>query len=189
MLSIEQINKLQEENERLKKENEILLGQLVINDGEDVTVQISKSQFDEYNQFKDMAKKGLEEFKDVGGCWGCGLQLQLNQDMEDIKQLKAENERLKRINDELHSIIRRKKEQLKTVNYMLFEDKDMTKSEWKLKYKLAKKDRRYQSYQYMAKQYKTCLQEIKGIAENQDILRGRQALATKILDIINKAEV
>ena len=89
------IKQLQEENERLKKENEILLGQLVINDGEDVTVQISKSQFDEYNQFKDMAKKGLDEFKDVGGCWGCGLQLQLNQDMEDIKQLKADNERLK----------------------------------------------------------------------------------------------
>jgi cell division septum initiation protein DivIVA len=42
-----------------------------------------------------MAKKGLDEFKDVGGCWGCGLQLQLNQDLEDIKQLKAENERLK----------------------------------------------------------------------------------------------
>ena len=49
----------------------------------------------ELQKFQDMAKKGLEEFKDVGGCWGCGLQLQLNQDIEDIKQLKAENERLK----------------------------------------------------------------------------------------------
>lgn len=49
----------------------------------------------ELQNFKDMAKKGLDEFKDVGGCWGCGLQLQLNQDMEDIKQLKAENDRLK----------------------------------------------------------------------------------------------
>lgn len=48
----------------------------------------------ELKKYKDMAAKGLEEFKDVGGCWGCGLQLQLNQDLEDIKHLKAENERL-----------------------------------------------------------------------------------------------
>lgn len=84
---------------------------------------------------------------------------------EQIYNLKAENDRLKRINDELRSIIRRKKEQLKTVNYMLFEEKDMTKNEWKLRYKFAQKDRRYQSYRYMAKKYKTCLQEIKAIAE------------------------
>lgn len=44
-------------------------------------------------KFQDMAKKGLDEFKDEGGCWGCGLQLQLNQDIEDIKQLKAEKEK------------------------------------------------------------------------------------------------
>ena len=49
----------------------------------------------ELKKYEDMAKKGLEEFKDVGGCWGCGLQLQLNQNMENIKKLKAENERLK----------------------------------------------------------------------------------------------
>lgn len=49
----------------------------------------------ELKKYKDMAAKGLEEFKDVGGCWGCGLQLQLNQDLEDIKHLKAENEKLK----------------------------------------------------------------------------------------------
>lgn len=53
----------------------------------------------ELKKYKDMAAKGLEEFKDVGGCWGCGLQLQLNQDLEDIKHLKAENERLKRENE------------------------------------------------------------------------------------------
>lgn len=50
----------------------------------------------ELKKYEDMAKKGLEEFKDVGGCWGCGLQLQLNQDIEDIKKLKAENEELKK---------------------------------------------------------------------------------------------
>lgn len=62
---------MQAENERLKKENEILLGQLVINDGEDITVQISKSQFDEYNKYRqtlqeikaiaeELLEKGLE---------------------------------------------------------------------------------------------------------------------------------
>lgn len=49
----------------------------------------------ELKNFQDMARKGLDEFKDVGGCWGCGLQLQLNQDIQDIKQLKAENDELK----------------------------------------------------------------------------------------------
>ena len=39
-------------------------------------------------KYENMRTKGLEEFKDVGGCWGCGLQLQLNQDIEDIKKLK-----------------------------------------------------------------------------------------------------
>ena len=52
----------------------------------------------ELKKYKDMAAKGLEEFKDVGGCWGCGLQLQLKQNLEDIKHLKAENDRLKREN-------------------------------------------------------------------------------------------
>ena len=45
-----QLKRLQAENEELKHKNEILLGQLVINDGEDVTVQMSQSQFDEYNE-------------------------------------------------------------------------------------------------------------------------------------------
>lgn len=57
----------------------------------------------ELQKYKDMEAKGLEEFKDVGGCWGCGLQLQLNQDLEDIKQLKAENERLKEEIQEIES--------------------------------------------------------------------------------------
>lgn len=114
---------------------------------------------------------------------------------EQVKELKAENERLKRINDELHSIIRRKKEQLKTVNYMLFEEKDMTKNEWKLRYKFAQKDRRYQSYRYMAKKYKTCLQEIKEYAEcigNEEMISGYAIRAKsalwRIAQKITKAE-
>lgn len=47
----------------------------------------------ELQKYKDMEAKGLEEFKDVGGCWGCGLQSQLNQDMEDIKRLKVQKDK------------------------------------------------------------------------------------------------
>lgn len=53
--------KLKAENERLKKENEILLCQLVINDDEDVTVQISESQFDKYNKYRQT----LQEIKAI----------------------------------------------------------------------------------------------------------------------------
>ena len=56
---------LKAENERLKRENEILLGQLVINDGEDVTVQISKSQFDEYNKFRTCLQE-IKKLAEVG---------------------------------------------------------------------------------------------------------------------------
>ena len=52
-----------------------------------------------------METKGLEEFKDIGGCWGCGLQLQLNQDIKDIKNLKQENEKLKEENKELKELL------------------------------------------------------------------------------------
>lgn len=55
------IAELKAENDRLKTENKILLGQLVINDGEDVTVQISKSQFDKYNKFRTC----LQEIKAI----------------------------------------------------------------------------------------------------------------------------
>ena len=59
---LEQENtELKAENERLKKENEILLGQLVINDSEDVTVQISESQFDKYNKYRQT----LQEIKAI----------------------------------------------------------------------------------------------------------------------------
>lgn len=62
----EENKRLQAENKELKHKNEILLGQLVINDGEDVTVQISQSQFDEYNELKvenEELKKEINLYK------------------------------------------------------------------------------------------------------------------------------
>lgn len=60
---------------------------------------------EELNHYKEMEAKGLEEFKDVGGCWGCGLQLQLNQDIEDLKKCDLENVKLKQALKEIKSII------------------------------------------------------------------------------------
>lgn len=46
----------------------------------------------ELQKYKDMEAKGLAEFKDIGGCWGCGLQLQIAQNCKDIKKLSEKNE-------------------------------------------------------------------------------------------------
>ena len=37
--------------------------------------QENKELKEKLEEYEEMAKKGLEEFKDVGGCWGCGIQL------------------------------------------------------------------------------------------------------------------
>ena len=52
-------------NNELKKQNTILLAQLVINDGEDVTVQISQSQVDEYNELKQENKELKETIQEL----------------------------------------------------------------------------------------------------------------------------
>ena len=49
----------------------------------------NKQLKEELNRYKEMEVKGLEEFKDVGGCWGCGLQLQLEQDIKDLRKLNS----------------------------------------------------------------------------------------------------
>lgn len=85
----------------------------------------------ELKKYEDMAKKGLEEFKDVGGCWGCGLQLQLNQDIEDIKKLKAENERLKEENKQL------KKLKFKSDGIELLQDANLNLHNANVKYRQA----------------------------------------------------
>ena len=51
----------------------------------------------ELKKFQDMAEKGLEEFKDVGGCWGCGIQLACDEYFAECKKLRAENEKLREV--------------------------------------------------------------------------------------------
>ena len=45
---------------------------------------------EELQKYKDMEAKGLEEYKDVGGCWGCNIQESLNQVYKDYKALKED---------------------------------------------------------------------------------------------------
>jgi regulator of replication initiation timing len=96
---INRIAELAKENAELKAENTALKKDIKACNTCEHSTKIYGNEIvelkAELQNFKDMAKKGLDEFKDVGGCWGCGLQLQLNKDMEDIKRLKAESERLK----------------------------------------------------------------------------------------------
>lgn len=46
---------------------------------------------------RDMEQKGLEEFKDVGGCWGCGIQESLNQAWVDCKTYRQALQEIKNI--------------------------------------------------------------------------------------------
>ena len=70
------LQELEQENETLERTNNELRKRF----SEDTTKLSAELQ-----QYKDMAKKGLEEFKDVGGCWGCGIQESLNQAWADCK--------------------------------------------------------------------------------------------------------
>lgn len=85
---------LEQENKELKKQNEILLGQLVINDGEDVTVQISQSQFDEYNDLKQEnkeLKEKVEVLDKMTGIFSARLCDKYRSALEEIRILATKN--------------------------------------------------------------------------------------------------
>lgn len=42
---------------------------------------------DLYKEFKDMAKEGLDNYKDVGGCWGCGISFSFDELLKSYKKL------------------------------------------------------------------------------------------------------
>ena len=80
---IMRIAELSEANEQLQAENKTLehtSNELRKRYSEDTTKLSAELQ-----RYKDMEQKGLEEFKDVGGCWGCGIQESLNQVWADCK--------------------------------------------------------------------------------------------------------
>lgn len=106
----------EQECERLKKQNEILLGQLVINDGEDVTVQISQSQFEEYNQLK-AENEELKNFHiNLVGVKEC--------EIKELLQLKAEHKEVQKALDKL--LIDNGRLKLENNNFKkMFEDEEV----------------------------------------------------------------
>ena len=82
----------EQECNRLEKQNEILLGQLVINDGENATIQISQSQFEEYNQLKTENKRLDNELYmtvEEGRAW-YDLMERYEQVLKEIKEIAAD---------------------------------------------------------------------------------------------------
>lgn len=100
----DRIDALKELIEDLKKERDFLLNQLVVLDGEDVTVQITQEQFEEYQQLKAENEKLKEEIKKL---------IEINhklaeehktigQDLyAEIKNYRKENEKLKKELDKI----------------------------------------------------------------------------------------
>lgn len=60
---------------------------------------------EELNRYKEMEAKGLQEFKDIGGCWGCGIQLLLNQERVNFKKCDLENKKLKEKLEKIKGIV------------------------------------------------------------------------------------
>lgn len=87
------LKRLEQERDELKKQNAILLGQLAINDGEDVTVQISQSQFDEYNSLK-------QENKELKTCIEMIENTEGQAHIEGVR-LAKENKELKELNKKI----------------------------------------------------------------------------------------
>lgn len=137
-------------------------------------------------------------------------QLQAYKDVnEDFKkaweELKVENEKLtswlessERQKKEVCNVIHKKKEQIQTLKYMLFDEKEIPKDKFTMYYRIAQNERRTKSHRDLCtnivKKYKQTLQEIKAIAENgtktEDYLLGQRYtdLIDRILDLITKAE-
>ena len=52
---------------------------------------------EELQRYKDMEAKGLEEFKDVGGCWGCGIQSASDQYFNEAKKYRKALEEIREV--------------------------------------------------------------------------------------------
>ena len=144
MISIDEINKLKEENAKLN----------AIIDGYQPKIQALKVEIAELQAYKDVN----EDFKTA---W---------------EEIKAENERLsswlassEKQRMEVCNVIHKKKEQIQTLKYMLFDEKEIPKDKFTMYYRIAQNERRTKSHRDLCtnivKKYKQTLQEIKEIAE------------------------
>ena len=119
---------------------------------------------------------------------------------QEVKQLKAENEKLtswlessEKQKKELCNVIHKKKEQIQTMKYMLFDEKEIPKDKFVMYYRVAQNERRTKSHRDLCtnvvKKYRQTLQEIKEIAKTGMHCEGMGCdFMPKILDLITKAE-
>lgn len=130
-------------------------------------------------------------------------------DIEEFTKLKVENTELKAENEKLTSwlassekekkklcnVIHKKKEQIQTMKYMLFDEKEIPKDKFTMYYRIAQNERRTKSHRDLCtnvvKKYRQTLQEIKKICKNSHTSASEDYYRTadKILDLINKSEV
>jgi CRISPR/Cas system CMR-associated protein Cmr5 small subunit len=167
ILSVDEINKLQMENEA-------------------------------YKQSEQEASEIIAELKHTLDCKN-----------GTIETLKAENERLKEENERLSSwlassekqrkevcnVIHKKKEQIQTLKYMLFDEKEIPKDKFTMYYRIAQNERRTKSHRDLCinivKKHKQTLQEIKAIAEDayeNESEYQATGVYSEILQKITKAE-
>lgn len=119
---------------------------------------------------------------------------------QENAELKAENEKLtswlassEKQKTELCNVIHKKKEQIQTMKYMLFDEKEIPKDKFTMYYRIAQNERRTKSHRDLCtnivKKYRQTLQEIKDIAENcYDPADKENDGFYTILQLITKAE-
>lgn len=120
---------------------------------------------------------------------------------KQLSELKAENERLsswlassEKQRMEVCNVIHKKKEQIQTLKYMLFDEKEIPKDKFTMYYRIAQNERRTKSHRDLCtnivKKYKQTLQEIKEYCEKckNCVETGDEVILYTIIQKINKME-
>lgn len=107
----------------------------------------------------------------------------------------AEYQSLKKQNKEFLAINNRRKDQIKTLKYMLFEERELTQNSFRANFKIAKLKRDMNSHKARWKnEFKRCEQALEKIEElakdivEKDCYENSDTKANKVLDIISKAK-
>ena len=131
-------------------------------------------------KYQDMEKEGLEQFKDVGGCWGCGLELTNQQLLKDYTAKTAECKKLKGQIDKVKDYVKHNMQDVDCDNWL--ERFIYTFEDWK------------KSLQNDTDHYKQALDEIEDVlwTYHNNLYTPKNPVADeiekRILDIISKAK-
>ena len=92
-------------------------------------------------------------------------------DLKIIRELEEQLQRKKKQNDELNKIIKKRNEQIKNLNYTLFEDRNLTIDLAKANLKISKLERNFTSmkgrYKYELDKLRQTLTEIKEMCKEE----------------------